>query len=295
MEFDKRALSPTPDGGRGRRWRASCFSRAARASTLGIIGGTGCGKTTLVRLADAGLRRDGRRGARGRARMCGNIPPGPGCTGKIGHGAAGGAACSAARCAAICSWARQTRRRRASCGRRWRRPRARTLCAKSPTAWTRPWRRAAKTFPAARSQRLTIARALAAKPAGYPGAGRFRLSALDYATDAALRRALQTADGRHDGRDDLASGRPPSRTRTDILVLDDGRPAGLGTCECCCAPASVPGNCRSQKLLENGACAPGLHEQIVPGSAHGAAGGAQPPQAKVGKAHGHTAQKGGRA
>ena len=55
-------------------------------------------------------------------------------------------ACSAARCAPICRWAARTPRTM-SCGARWRRRRPRPLCAKS-RGWTRPWRRAAKTFPA---------------------------------------------------------------------------------------------------------------------------------------------------
>ena len=76
--------------------------------TLGIIGGTGCGKTTLVRLLSAGLRRDGRRGARGRHGCAGIYLPAAARQDR--SCAAGGAACSAARCAAICSWARKTRR-----------------------------------------------------------------------------------------------------------------------------------------------------------------------------------------
>lgn len=102
--------------------------------TLGIIGGTGCGKTTLVRLLTRDYDVTAARCA-WTARMCGNIPPG-GCTPRSVL-CRRRRSCSAARCAAICSWARKTRRT-ARCGRLWRWPRAPILYAASPTAWILP-------------------------------------------------------------------------------------------------------------------------------------------------------------
>ena len=84
----------------------------------------------------------------------------------------------------------------------------------------------------------------------------------------------------------------------EILVLDDGRPAGLGTHEALLRSCEVYREiCRSQKLLEDGARAPGMHEQSGPGAAHGAAGGAQPPAAGEGgqSARAHCAEGGRRA
>ena len=102
--------------------------------TLGIIGGTGCGKTTLVRLLTRDYDVTG-----GAVRVDGT---------DVREYTSGGCtprsvlcrrrrSCSAARCAAICSWARKTRRT-ARCGRLWRWPRAPILYAASPTAWILP-------------------------------------------------------------------------------------------------------------------------------------------------------------
>ena len=85
----------------------------------------------------------------------------------------------------------------------------------------------------------------------------------------------------------------------EILVLDDGRPAGLGTHEALLRSCEVYREiCRSQKLLEDGARAPGMHaDESGPGAAHGAAGAgarARRRRRRRAKRAGHTAPEGGR-
>ncbi len=100
----------------------------------------------------ARVRRHGRGRAPGRVRTCAACPW-PRCTGRWAW-CRRRRACSAARCAAICRWAARPPQTK-SCGRRWRRRRPRPLCAKS-RGWTRPWKRAAKTFPAGSASALPL-------------------------------------------------------------------------------------------------------------------------------------------
>ena len=85
-------------------------------------------------------------------------------------------------------------------------------------------------------QRLTIARALVRRPEILILDD--SSSALDYATDAALRKALRVLDYRPTVF--LVSQRTAAVQGADqILGLDDGRPAGLGTHEALLASCGV--------------------------------------------------------
>jgi ATP-binding cassette subfamily B protein len=75
-------------------------------------------------------------------------------------------------------------------------------------------------------QRIAIARALMHRPEIYLFDDSF--SALDYATDAALRAAPGPRDRRRDGRHRRAAGQHDPQRRPDHL-LDDGRVVGVGT------------------------------------------------------------------
>ena len=101
-------------------------------------------------------------------------------------------------------------------------------------------------------------------------------SALDYATDAALRRALKTAA--QGMTVVLISQRAFAvKDADEILVLDDGRPAGLGTHEELLRTCEVYREiCRSQKLTEGGAHEAGLPAQAGQGAAHAPAADEKP-------------------
>ncbi len=85
-----------------------------------------------------------------------------------------------------------------------------------------------KNFSGGQKQRLTIARALVGKPEILILDD--SASALDYATDAALRKAIREMEG--DTTVFIVSQRASSIQYADkILVLDDGEAAGIGTHE----------------------------------------------------------------
>lgn len=105
-----------------------------------------------------------------------------------------------------------------------------------------------KNFSGGQKQRLTIARALAKQPQILILDD--SASALDYATDAALRKALKTDTA--DMTVVMISQRASTIKNADrILVLDDGRQCGLGTHEELLAGCEVYREiCRSQGLEE---------------------------------------------
>lgn len=264
--------------------------RVGAGRTLGIIGGTGCGKTTLARLVgreydvSAGAVRLGGCDVRSMPlaqvhRLVGMVPQ----TARLFSGTVRSNL--------------QMGRPSATDEELWQ-----ALETAQAAAFVRekqgldtPVEEGGKNFSGGQRQRLTIARALAAKPAVLVLDD--SSSALDTATDAALRRALKTAA--RGMTVVLISQRAFAvKDADEILVLDDGRPAGLGTHEALLRSCEVYREiCRSQKLLEDGARAPGMHEQSGPGAAHGAAGGAQPPAAGEGgqSARAHRTEGGRRA
>ncbi len=260
--------------------------RVGAGRTLGIIGGTGCGKTTLARLVgreydvSAGAVRLGGCDVRSMPlaqvhRLVGMVPQ----TARLFSGTVRSNL--------------QMGRPSATDEELWQ-----ALETAQAAAFVRekqgldtPVEEGGKNFSGGQRQRLTIARALAAKPAVLVLDD--SSSALDTATDAALRRALKTA-ARGMTMVLISQRAFAVKDADEILVLDDGRPAGLGTHEALLRSCEVYREiCRSQKLLEDGARAPGMHEQ----SGHGAAGGAQPPAAGEGgqSARAHCAEGGRRA
>lgn len=100
--------------------------------------------------------------------------------------------------------------------------------AKLPEGYDTVLVRGGRNLSGGQKQRLTIARALASKPEILILDD--SASALDYATDAALRKALRETAG--DKTLLIVSQRVSSVRHADrILVLDDGKIAGLGTHE----------------------------------------------------------------
>ena len=85
-----------------------------------------------------------------------------------------------------------------------------------------------RNFSGGQRQRLTIARALVRKPEILILDD--SASALDFATDAALRRALRSLPW-HPAAIIISQRTASIRFADEILVLDDGKPAGLGTHE----------------------------------------------------------------
>lgn len=97
-----------------------------------------------------------------------------------------------------------------------------------PAGLDEPVETGGRNFSGGQRQRLTIARALVRKPEILILDD--SASALDFATDAALRKALRTLSWRPAVI--IISQRTASiRFADEILVLDDGKPAGLGTHE----------------------------------------------------------------
>ena len=97
-----------------------------------------------------------------------------------------------------------------------------------PAGLDEPVETGGRNFSGGQRQRLTIARALVRKPEILILDD--SASALDFATDAALRKALRTLSWRPAVV--IISQRTASiRFADEILVLDDGKPAGLGTHE----------------------------------------------------------------
>ena len=93
-----------------------------------------------------------------------------------------------------------------------------------------------RTFSGGQKQRLTIARALVRKPEILILDD--SASALDYATDAKLRRAIRAMEGGPTVF--LVSQRAASIRHADkIIVLDDGQVAGIGTHEALLQNCSV--------------------------------------------------------
>lgn len=193
--------------------------RVGAGRTLGIIGGTGCGKTTLARLVgreydvSAGAVRLGGCDVRSMPlaqvhRLVGMVPQ----TARLFSGTVRSNL--------------QMGRPSATDEELWQ-----ALETAQAAAFVRekqgldtPVEEGGKNFSGGQRQRLTIARALAAKPAVLVLDD--SSSALDTATDAALRRALKTAA--RGMTVVLISQRAFAvKDADEILVLDDGRPAGL--------------------------------------------------------------------
>ena len=266
LEFDSVAF--TYPGGGSPALENVCL-RVDAGRTLGVIGGTGCGKTTLARLVgreydvSAGAVRLAGRDVRSMPlaqvhRMVGMVPQ----TARLFSG---------------------TVRTNLQMGcpdaaddELWR-----ALETAQAAAFVRekqgldtPVEEGGKNFSGGQRQRLTIARALAAKPAVLVLDD--SASALDYATDAALRRALKTAA--QGMTVVLISQRAFAvKDADEILVLDDGRPAGLGTHEELLRTCEVYREiCRSQKLTEGGAHEAGLPAQAGQGAAHAPAADEKP-------------------
>lgn len=97
---------------------------------------------------------------------------------------------------------------------------------KGKRGWTSQWSRAGRNFSGGQKQRLTIARALVQRPKILILDD--SMSALDFATDAALRKALRELPD--DMTVFIVSQRASSMMHADqILVLDDGRLVGSGS------------------------------------------------------------------
>ena len=100
------------------------------------------------------------------------------------------------------------------------------VVASKPLGLDEPVEQGGRNFSGGQRQRLTIARALVKKPAILILDD--SASALDYATDASLRRAIRAMD--HRPTTFIVSQRASSvRFADQIIVLEDGRVAGIGT------------------------------------------------------------------
>ena len=100
------------------------------------------------------------------------------------------------------------------------------VVASKPLGLDEPVEQGGRNFSGGQRQRLTIARALVKKPDILILDD--SASALDYATDAALRRAIRAMD--HRPTTFIVSQRASSvRFADQIIVLEDGRIAGIGT------------------------------------------------------------------
>ena len=100
------------------------------------------------------------------------------------------------------------------------------VVSSKPLGLDEPVEQGGRNFSGGQRQRLTIARALVKKPAILILDD--SASALDYATDASLRRAIRAMD--HRPTTFIVSQRASSvRFADQIIVLEDGRVAGIGT------------------------------------------------------------------
>jgi ATP-binding cassette subfamily B multidrug efflux pump len=194
---------------------------ARRGETIGVIGGTGSGKSSLVNLiprfydATAGsvevLGRPAAAWPRGALRTRVGIVPQKAqlFSGTIRSNLLWG--CAGADDAAL--WAALETAQAAD------------FVRAKPGGLDEPVEQGGRNFSGGQKQRLTIARALAAKPDILILDD--SASALDFATDAALRRALAALPGGMTVF--IVSQRASSLQHADqILVLDDGRLAGCG-------------------------------------------------------------------
>ncbi|MEG0769194.1 MAG: ABC transporter ATP-binding protein [Ruthenibacterium sp.] len=223
-----------------------------RGQTLGIIGGTGCGKTTLTRLllrdfdvTTGSVRVDGVDVRNDtlhdlRAKI-GVVPQ----TARLFHGTVRSnlmLGCPQATDAQLWQALRTAQ--------------GEHFVKKMPQQLDSPVEEGGKNLSGGQKQRLTIARALAAKPQILILDD--AASALDYATDARLRKALKTDTG--DMTVVMISQRASTIKNADcILVLDDGAVVGFGTHESLLATCEVYGAiCASQGVLqqEKGAALP---------------------------------------
>ena len=204
-----------------------------RGETLGIIGGTGSGKSTVVNLIPRFYEATG------------------GCVSVLGHPAAGwNTECLRNRIALVPQKAqlfRGTVRSNLMWGSTgeasdevlWqalRLAQAEEFVRQKPGGLDEPVEQGGRNFSGGQRQRLTIARALVRK------ADILILddsaSALDYATDAALRKALRSLPERMTVV--IVSQRTSSLKHADhILVLEDGRQAGFGSHESLMADCPV--------------------------------------------------------
>lgn len=219
---------------------------AEPGQTLGIIGGTGCGKSTLVRLLtreyDAGagaVRVDGvdvrQYSLNGLREKFGLVPQ----TAKLFSGTVrSNLQLGAPEASDAALW----RALETAQGAEFVRARQGGLDA--------PVEEGGKNLSGGQKQRLTIARALARQPEILILDD--SASALDYATDAALRRALKADTAQMTVM--MISQRASTIKNADsILVLDDGRQCGFGTHEALLQSCTVYREiCRSQGLLKEG-------------------------------------------
>lgn len=212
--------------------------------TLGVIGGTGCGKTTLVRLLTREY--DATKGRvlvdgvdvkdytlRGLAAKFGVVPQ----TARLFGGTIRSnlkLGCEDAADEAL--W------------RALETAQGAQFVREKPEGLDTAVEEGGKNFSGGQKQRLTIARALAKEPEILILDD--SASALDYATDAALRKALKTDTA--DMTVVMISQRASTIKNADqILVLDDGRQCGLGTHEELLQSCEVYREiCRSQGIGE---------------------------------------------
>ncbi len=210
--------------------------------TLGVIGGTGCGKTTLVRL----LCRE--YDVTGGSVLVDGVDVRD-YTLRDLHGRIGLVPQSARLFSGTVRSNLQMGRRGASDEQLWRAlktAQGADFVHAKPDGLDTPVEEGGKNLSGGQKQRLTIARAVVTDPAILILDD--SASALDYATDAALRRSLRReAAGRTVV---MVSQRASSILHADkILVLDDGRQVGFGTHEELLAACPVYGEiCRSQGI-----------------------------------------------